>query len=348
MNTRKRVSVEAAAWISRLNADDRTPAVDAACQEWLNAHPQHRAAFEIANRMWDDAATLPVSLAARIGRSDLTPAELAPLRAERRNMPRRWLAAAGVVLAVFTGAMWYVQRPQILETATGQQLTVPLEDGSRVILNTETRARVRFDEHARRIELESGEALFDVAKDSARPFIVRAGDREITALGTQFVVRQDEKQTAVTLVEGKVSVNGDVASEGRVTASLPSPSRSRRSHPSPVERQDPSGLTVLEPGERLTFVEKTRVASILLPALDAVTAWRKGEIVFENTPLSTAIEEMNRYSVRKLKLSAGAPAQMPVSGLFRSADAENFALALTNTHPLEAIELGSEIEIRAR
>lgn len=67
MSTRTRISVQAAAWISRLNADDRTAAVDAACQEWLAADPQHQAAFQIANRMWDDAAALPVSLAARIG-----------------------------------------------------------------------------------------------------------------------------------------------------------------------------------------------------------------------------------------------------------------------------------------
>lgn len=105
---------------------------------------------------------------------------------------------------------------------------------------------------------------------------------------------------------------------------------------------------MLEPGERVTFVRTARLAKIDRPAIEAVTAWRKGEIVFENTPLSTAVEEMNRYSTRKLRLGVGAAAQMPVSGLFRSGDAENFALALTSTHPLEAVEQGSEIEIRGR
>ena len=108
------------------------------------------------------------------------------------------------------------------------------------------------------------------------------------------------------------------------------------------------GVTVLEPGERWVFARSARLARIDRPAIEAVTAWRKGEIVFENTPLSTAVDEMNRYSARKLRLGAGAVAQMPVSGLFRSGDAENFALALTNTHPLEAIELGNEIVIHGR
>src|SRR5687767_9919362 len=85
------VSAQAAAWISRLNADDRTAAVDAACREWLNADPRHRAAFEIANRMWEDASTLPVSLSARMGKTAVEGTQ---------SQRMRWLAAAGVALAV--------------------------------------------------------------------------------------------------------------------------------------------------------------------------------------------------------------------------------------------------------
>lgn len=312
MSTRTQINAQAAAWISRLSADDRTAAVDAACREWLNADAQHRATFEIANRMWEDASTLPVSLAARIGRRELSAARASP------RPFLRWAAAAGVALAVFAGTVLYFQRPQFLQTRTGQQLTVPLEDGSRLILNTETQVQVRFDEHVRRIELESGEALFDVAKDSVRPFIVRAGDREITALGTQFIVRHDETQTAVTLVDGKISVDTPRAAAAAAPA------------------------TILSPGERMT-IARQHAAVVDRPTIDAMTAWRKGEIIFENTPLATAIEEMNRYSTRKLRLGEGVSAQMPVSGLFRSGDAGNFALALTNTHPIEAIEHGNEI-----
>lgn len=339
-DSRTRINAQAAAWISRLNTDDRTAAVDAACREWLNADPRHRAAFEIANRLWEDASTLPVSLGARIGRplfdssfvKGRAPRGLAPA-AKKALRPLRWLTAAGVALGVLAGALLYLQRPPILETDTGQQLTVPLEDGSRLMLNTETRIRVRFDEQARRIELESGEALFDVAQDRARPFVVRAGDREITALGTQFVVRHDGMQTAVTLVDGKVSVNGDGVADA----------------PPAVAESESRGaaVAILNPGERITIGPR-RLMVVDRPSLEAVTAWRRGEIVFESTPLAQAIEEMNRYSVRKLRLGTLAAGNTPVSGLFRSGDAENFALALTTMHPLEAVEHGSQIEIRAR
>jgi transmembrane sensor len=197
-------------------------------------------------------------------------------------------------------------------------MTLPLEDGSRLTLNTDTRLRVRFDKGVRRIELDSGEALFEVAKDSHRAFVVQAGDREITALGTEFLVRYDETQTAVTLLEGKVRV--DVANKAP---------------------------TLLQPGERMTMAGQ-HAPIVDRPTIEIVTAWRKGEIVFENTPLRSAIEEMNRYSVHKLELGEGAPAEMPVSGLFRSGDAENFALALTSTHPLESVKRDGRIVIYRR
>lgn len=336
MSESSQISAQAAAWISRLNADDRSAAVDAACREWLAADPRHRAAFEVANRMWEDASTLPISLAARIGRRDLVADELGPLR-ERRRGSRPWLAVAALVLAVSGGMIWHAKRPQVLETKTGQQLTVPLDDGSRLILNTDTRVRLRFDKRVRQVDLESGEAMFDVAKDPARPFRVRVGDRQVTALGTLFVVRYDDQQTAVTLVDGKVSVSGQGA-----TAATPA---------EPV-KQNAGGAreeaTILQSGERVTFVQRTQLTSIDRPVIDTVTAWKTGQIVFQNTPLATAVVEMNRYSVRKLRLVSPASAQMPVSGLFRLGDVENFVLALTTTHPLTAIEQADEIEIRKR
>lgn len=329
MNMSTRIDAQAAAWISRLNADDRTTAVDAACREWLDADPRHRDAFEVANRMWESSATLPISLVARIGRPySLTTEQARPPRNADRSRRTRWLVAASVAVTMLAATLLYTQRPQILATQTGQQLTLPLEDGSRLTLNTDTRIRVRFSKEARRIDLQSGEALFDVAKDPARPFIVRAGEREIRAFGTEFVVRYDAQQTTVTLVNGKVSVSEDVTSRTGENAQVPP-------------------ATILHPGERVTIGPRHQKV-VDRPALDTVTAWRKGEIVFENTPLSTAIEEMNRYSTRKLRLGAGAIAQIPVSGLFRSGDSENFALALTATQPLTAVELAGEIEIRAR
>src|SRR5262249_42283613 len=118
------------------------------------------------------------------------------------------------------GALLLVHHLRGITTDIGEQRQLTLEDGSRIFLNTATRVLVRYDKQARRIELKRGEAQFDVARNPQWPFIVRAGDREIRALGPPFVVRYNEHGTAVTLVEGKVSVT-PIASSLRHTPDLP-------------------------------------------------------------------------------------------------------------------------------
>jgi transmembrane sensor len=312
-------NLEAAAWIARLQREDRTPAVDAACQEWLNADPRNRAAFEAANKMWEHASTLPISISARVGRARRKP--------QAAKFWRVAVACSMLAGLALIGAWAYQQRSGILETSTGQQLVLPLQDGSRVTLNTDTTLKLQFTAHERRVVLESGEALFEVAPSAARPFIVRAGEREVTALGTQFLVRYDETQTAVTLVEGKVSV------EAVSTTAASDPPR--------------AASLILHPGERLTFDALHR-AAVDRPTLDKVIAWKRGQVAFENTPLATAIEEMNRYSPHKLSLAGSAAADLPVSGLFRTGDSDNFVLALTSLYPLRVVERDGRTVIESR
>ena len=101
-------------------------------------------------------------------------------------------------------------RSDAVVTGVGEQRTLTLEDGTRIQLNTDTRAVVRYDERLRRVELEKGEAMFEVARRPDWPFVVTAGDRQIRALGTAFVVRREAEVLAVTLVEGKVTVTPTV------------------------------------------------------------------------------------------------------------------------------------------
>ena len=167
-----------------------------------------------------------------------------------------------------------------LTTDVGEQRLVTLQDGTHVFLNTATRIAVNFDAHARRVELKSGEALFDVAKKPTWPFIVKAGDRQIKALGTSFVVRRDATQTSVTLVEGTVSVITDGSGSAIRNSRW---ERTRRA----------AGLHA-EARTKLTFLgEQAATGS---DALDKAVAWRRGEIIFDDTSLSDAGGELNRYN----------------------------------------------------
>src|SRR5690606_34928319 len=123
---------------------------------------------------------------------------------------RRWrwplhaAAAAAGIAAMIGSGIWYTQGQSMLTTKVGERRILTLADGSTVMLNTDTRLRVRFSDSHRTVFLENGEASFDVAKDAARPFIVKAGNTQIAAIGTTFDVRWLGQALAVTLVQGRV------------------------------------------------------------------------------------------------------------------------------------------------
>src|SRR5262249_44820253 len=129
--------------------------------------------------------------------------------------PRRFRAsglswAAGIVLAVSAlgWATWQMlhSRAPVLATPVGENPVLQLADGSQVTLGGATRVSVHFDERERSLEISQGEALFAVARDSARPFRVRAGHATVTAIGTEFNVRRSTDRVVVAVVEGRVAV----------------------------------------------------------------------------------------------------------------------------------------------
>jgi len=177
------------------------------------------------------------------------------------------------------------------------------------------------------VELEKGEALFEVAKRPGWPFVVRVGRKQITALGTAFIVRRDSQdEFAVTLVEGKIAVTA--VPESGVS-----------------ELQPGFGADTpftLMPGQRLTFAS-ARPPTLDRPGLDKVTAWQRGHVSLDNTSLADAVAEMNRYSPIRLVIEDPKIAAIQVSGVFRAGDSVNFAQAVAKTHQLEIVDRRSEI-----
>ena len=209
----KTARAEAAAWLARLRADDRSPADERAFQSWLAADPSHIAAFEAINAMWDAAG----------GLAHPRPSGAPAFR--RRAV----LAGLGTFVALATGfTAWENAYAGVYETDVGEQKHVALDDGTQVFLDTDTRIRVRFDTALRSVELEHGRANFRVAPDAKRPFVVRAAGEEIVASRTTFDVRRDGDRVSVVLIAGKAALksastqranNSDVLTQGeRVVA----------------------------------------------------------------------------------------------------------------------------------
>lgn len=284
---------EAAAWLARLQGEGRTEHAEAAFKAWL-LEPGHAEAFARVTDTWEVVA----------GAS-------AP---SRTRSARRSLAAIAAGLAmvavVVGGATTWVLRPDVYKTAVGQQQVMTLSDGSRVTLNTDSRVAVDYTQDERRVKLERGEALFEVAKNARRPFIVTVGDEEVRALGTSFVVRRDMDRTWVTLVEGRVSV----APRGKAQSSA-------------------ARATILTPGERLTFVARAG-PSIDRPRMETIVAWKRGEMSLDDVALAAAVAEINRYGGTPIEIHDARIGALRISGVFKTQDPMEFAQVVAQLHGL--------------
>lgn len=320
-SSRRAARAEAAAWIVRLHGPHRSAELETGFRAWLAADPENGRQFERVTEVWDAGSTIPVAGLPRATRWKET------------QGPHRW-ALAAMILLVFGVGAWGLNHFWLnpsYATRIGEQRLVRLEDGSRIALNSNTLIRVDCCDIERRVRLERGEAYFEVARDAARPFIVVAGDHQVTALGTAFVVRHDGTRTAVTLVEGKVAVSAR-SPEETTTAT--------KSHDSPRE-------SVLLPGQRLTF-SGGAAPRLDEPRLEAVTAWRRGEVMLDRTTLADAVAEMNRYDERMLVIDDPGVAALRISGIYHAGDSEEFAETVARLYGLYVVRQRGRIHLAQR
>src|SRR5579859_7565241 len=203
---------QAADWLARLQAPDSTEAQACDFDAWLSVHPGNAAAFD---------ATLAVTLELQASAEAIAEG-LRDTPAPRRPAQRGWLvagglaAAAAIAFAVMPYGAIAPAPSQTYATAKGEQRTVKLADGSTLELNAGSTLSVTLDRHERHVAMPQGEAVFDVAADKARPFVIDAGDRTVRVVGTRFNVRHRGSELSVTVERGVVEVRpgGDLA--GRV------------------------------------------------------------------------------------------------------------------------------------
>jgi len=291
------VRAEAAAWLARLHADDRSPADEEAFRIWLSASPDNATAFEAVDRMWG-----------AVGGAHCTN-DFARVRTARAPRLDRRAAMAGITLLLAGAgslAFWRSASARVYETDVGEQKHVALDDGSQLFLDARTRLVVDFSDTIRAASLDYGQVNFRIAPDINRPFVVEAAQRKIVATQCNFDVRCVGGEVQVLLIHGEADVAPVSASRG-----------------SPVER--------LRSGERL-------VASVDMerrdrPNLNRALAWQSGSVVFENTNLADAVQEMNRYSMDRLEVSSSV-ADLKVSGVYRVGDNEAFARSIAKLLPI--------------
>ena len=303
----RRISAEAAAWVARLRGSDRNAATEEGWRRWLSEDSAHAAQFKIATGVWNDPAQCVRKSTRRHGR---IPA----------------LAALTAVLVLALVSVIYHGTPILFSTGIGERLSQTLPDGTQIELNTDTHIAVRYRARQREIVLQSGEVYFHVIKHEPRPFVVVAGDRQVVATGTSFVVRRDDGSVTpltVTLIEGCVMIR---------------PTNIRDS----VQNASPSEATILNAGERARF---PRYGAPIrdTPPLDKVTSWREGELSFADTPLSQAVQEFNRYSLNRITVRSPKADSIRVNGIFRTEDSLSFIRSVAQDQNMKLQVQGDEL-----
>ncbi len=290
-------------WLVRRRDTDERFRSGEEFQRWLAADPRHRAAYEAAETLWNELEGLRFSQRLRAEAGSESKAGLA----RSRNAT---LAFAACLALIAAAVGFHAMRPasvplvETYATEVGRQHDVDLVDGSRMLLNSATRVQTQYGDHLRMVILHEGEAFFDVARDAGKPFVVSVGDGRVTALGTRFQVLREESEVRVTLSEGSVRIeNGTGAAR------------------------------VLVPGEQALFDPVAGDIQVSHVDLDATASWTRKRLDFRDVRLAEAIDQANRYSLRKIRLSDPALGDLRVSGNFRIGDnegiADAFAAALT-------------------
>ncbi|ALN82855.1 FecR family protein [Lysobacter antibioticus] len=364
MASSRQIERDAAQWLARRERGDWSALEQAELDAWLEASTAHRVAFLRLDAAWAqsdrlkalgagsasdgvpargqwmhssfdlqapraEATVEPSSTQAATGH-DAAALVFAPRRSAGRGGRGLRYAAVAVLALVGVASFWGWQRHAVVEqasyrTAMGDLSDVALADGSQATLSSDSRIEVALSRSERHVELQQGEAFFDVAKDAGRPFAVVAGGRRVIAVGTRFSVRREGADLRVVVTEGTVRLESEpVGGRRQPTSVLPAGSTAFASR---------SGVLV-----RIGSVEDA----------ERQVDWRRGYLVFRDTPLSAAAAEFNRYNARKIVIGDAAAGELRVGGNFRWSNTEVFVRLLEQVTPVRVEHHPDRIVLHSR
>jgi transmembrane sensor len=304
------IEAQAAEWLMRREQPQWSQDDQAALDGWLNDSLSHKAAFWRLEHAWQ--------MADRIGALSGRKAVPGP---RRTGLPLKWWQASALVASLLLTIAFIglhsrpltspPARVDTFDTGVGGYRVVPLVDGSRIELNTATTLRTLFSNTRRDVWLDRGEAFFDVAHIEDSAFVVHAGPRRITVVGTKFSVRRDGDKVTVAVVNGRVRMEDTTRGESSATATV-----------TPGDVAVGSGSS-------------TVVVSKPVAAVEDKLTWRAGRLVFDRNSLAEVADEFNRYNRQQLVISEPSVAAIRISGTFKASNVEAFVRLLKQAYGLK-------------
>lgn len=333
-SSKEAIQEEACLWISRLDRglrDDEKVSLDA----WLAESQSHRSALLDSASLWDDMSVLNEL-------SGLFPQY--QTKREEPASPKRiesWWAVAATFLVVAIGAgfgaqhVWFsspvelAYSQQNVSTGVGEQKNIVLSDGSSLHINTNSSVTIDFDENERHLVLLKGEAHFQVAHDSERPFVVTAGDNTVTAVGTAFNLQYlDDQAFELVVTEGKVLVKDRFSANNQ---------RSSLFSSRPVAEE---GLLMFA-GEKATVQGDVDERENLSEGdINDDLAWQEGMIVFKGEPLQDALDEIGRYTSVRFTVIDDTLKNKRVAGFFKVGDIDGLLSTLESSFDVNHQRVG--------
>ncbi|MEQ7921756.1 FecR domain-containing protein [Xanthomonas sp. WHRI 1810A] len=300
---------QAAFWFTRLLDVPDDHQDRARFDHWLRADPEHRAEYQAFCELWGDLASTR--------KTETLAQQMEHHRGRRRFLRSGVLGLAGMVIAGFS---WRHGSADVYEcqlsTAKGERQHHHLPDGSGLSLGADTRIHVRYDGLQRQLFLLQGEAIFDVARDVERPFVVDGGLARVTVLGTRFVVNRLHDRLRVSVERGRVQVDAE-----------------------------PSRLQ-LNAGDVAQIVRGDSLRRLTLPA-DNAFAFARGRLIFTKADLSEIADSLSRYRDGPVINVPGKPSPS-ITAVVQLTDIDSFLAALPAIAPVEITQLAGTTQMRAR
>lgn len=309
----------AAEW---LMAHDRglSEAEQADFASWRDGSPANAEAWENAQRIWQSFDAEPDALLASIRDAALSARAPSATAARLRQAPL-WGAIAAAVVVTAGIAIWSGLGTRPGTTTTIAQVystvdhrsTIVLADGSRVVLDARSRIAVNETDNRRDVALQEGRAFFKVAHDTARPFVVAADGRTVTATGTAFSVATEASGLAVVLEEGHVRIDAQKGANAPIN---------------------------LSPGQRF-FASSQDATTVQNVDVEDALSWREGYLSLHNATVREALSKMDHAKPPHVVLGDVAVGDLRVSGRFRADDPDTFVQTLAAIYPVRVIRLPS-------
>jgi transmembrane sensor len=311
----------AADWLVRLSSPATGEADWTAFDAWLTASPARQQAYDEAMALWSEFDAVAPVLKREL---DARPQRRSEDWGGRRST-WGWTLATGLAAAALVAAIvpWsdLTASTTVYQTAKGERRQITLADGSHIDMNAGSRLSVRLGGKDRRVTMDDAEAVFDVAKDASRPFLITAGDRTVRVVGTQFNVRRRDGVQSVTVSRGVVEVM-PVAGAGK---------RYR--------------LTV---GQRLDHVEGASDSRLRTASPEDVESWRSGRLIYRDEPLANVAADLCRYTTVPVRVADARTGQIAFSGVLTTDQGDGIVRSLALLAPVTSTRTKDGILLRVR